>query len=76
MPADIFALAGRLALASHHPVAAAVARASHAKSPLTGVMEEPGRGVRCVVDDVEIRLGSPLFCEAERQASVILEQDP
>ncbi|MBX9727586.1 MAG: copper-translocating P-type ATPase, partial [Sphingopyxis sp.] len=76
VPADIFALAGRLALASHHPVASAVARASQAKSPLTGVTEEPGRGVRCVVGEAEIKLGSPQFCDAQRQADEILAQDP
>ena len=37
IPTEIFELAGRLALSSHHPVAAAVARASEAKSPLPGV---------------------------------------
>ena len=34
IPEDVFGLAGQLALASHHPVAAAVARAAAAKSPL------------------------------------------
>ena len=34
VPRDVFELAGRLALASHHPVAAAVARASGAKSAI------------------------------------------
>lgn len=76
VPDDVFALAGRLALASHHPVAAAVARASQAKSPLPGVTEEPGRGVRCVVDEIEVRLGSPEFCDAQQKADEILSQDP
>jgi Cu2+-exporting ATPase len=76
VPVKIFELAGRLALGSRHPVAAAVARASQAKSPLADVVEEPGRGVRCVVDDVEVKLGSPIFCDAEQQANAILGQDP
>ncbi|MBR0837508.1 cation-translocating P-type ATPase [Bradyrhizobium manausense] len=65
IPADVFDLAGRLALSSHHPVAAAVAQAAGAKSPIVGAVEEAGQGVRAVVDGVEIRLGRPSFCGAE-----------
>lgn len=65
IPADIFELAGRLALSSHHPVAAAVAQAAGARSPIVGAVEEAGQGVRAVVDSVEIRLGRPSFCGAE-----------
>lgn len=65
IPADIFALAGRLALSSHHPVAAAVAQAAGARSPIVGAVEEAGQGVSAVVDGVELRLGRPLFCGAE-----------
>ena len=36
IPPDVFALAGRVALSSRHPVAAAVARAAKAASPLAG----------------------------------------
>src|ERR1700692_897404 len=46
IPADVFALAGHLALASHHPVASAVAQAAGAKSPLADVVEVAGQGVR------------------------------
>jgi P-type Cu2+ transporter len=42
IPADVFALAGRVALSSRHPVAAAIARAAKANSPLAGIEEEPG----------------------------------
>jgi Cu2+-exporting ATPase len=76
IPGDAFDLAGRLALASHHPVAAAVARASNAKSPLAGVVEEPGQGVRGFLDGVELRLGRPSFCNADRLANEILSLDP
>ena len=76
IPGKVFELAGRLALASHHPVAAAVARASNAKSPLSGVVEEPGQGVRGVLDGVELRLGRPSFCNADRLANEILSLDP
>jgi Cu2+-exporting ATPase len=76
IPKDVFDLAGRLALASHHPVAAAVARAANAKSPLAGVVEEPGQGVRGFLDGVELRLGRPSFCNADRLANAILRSRP
>lgn len=76
IPRDVFELAGRLALASHHPVATAVARASGAKSPLTGAVEQPGQGVCALVDGEEVRLGSPAFCGAEIQAQAITALDP
>jgi P-type Cu2+ transporter len=76
VPADVFALAGRLALASHHPVAAAVARAAGAKSPLPIVTEEPGQGVRGSFGGEEVRLGRPSFCNAEDLAEEILRRDP
>jgi Cu2+-exporting ATPase len=76
IPADVFSLAGRLALSSHHPVASAVAQAANAKSPLIGVVEEPGQGVRAEVDGVEIRLGRPAFCGAEALAAVRADVDP
>ena len=76
IPKDVFDLAGRLALASHHPVAAAVARASNAKSPLAGIVEEPGQGVRGFVDGEEVRLGRPSFCKADELANEILSLDP
>jgi Cu2+-exporting ATPase len=76
IPGDLFELAGRLALASHHPVAAAVARASGAKAPIAGAIEQPGQGVRAFVDGVEIRLGRPSFCGADRIANDILVRDP
>jgi P-type Cu2+ transporter len=76
IPGELFELAGRLALASHHPVAAAVARASGAKSPVAGAVEQPGQGVRAFVDGVEVRLGRPSFCGADRWANDILVRDP
>jgi P-type Cu2+ transporter len=76
VPADVFALAGRLALASHHPVAAALARAAGAKSPLPGVTEELGQGVRGSFGGEEVMLGRPSFCNAEDLAEQILRRDP
>ncbi|MGE9008604.1 heavy metal translocating P-type ATPase [Leptospira interrogans] len=76
IPDAVFDLAGRLALASHHPVAAAVARAAKAKAPLTGIEEIAGQGVRGFVDGLEVRLGRPSFCGADRLANEILCKDP
>jgi Cu2+-exporting ATPase len=76
IPSDVFALAGQLALSSHHPVAAAVAQAAGAKSPLIGAVEEPGQGVRGEIGDVEVKLGKPSFCGAERLARSGDNDDP
>ncbi|KRQ98129.1 heavy metal translocating P-type ATPase [Bradyrhizobium valentinum] len=76
VPADVFELAGRLALASHHPVASALARAAGAKSPLPGITEQPGQGVRGVLKGEEVRLGSPTFCKADDLANEVLSRDP
>jgi P-type Cu2+ transporter len=75
IPADRLALAGRLALASRHPLAAAVARAADAKVPLSAV-EEPGQGVRGEWEGAELRLGRPSFCGAEHAANRIRLADP
>jgi P-type Cu2+ transporter len=75
IPPERLALAGRLALASRHPLAAAVARAACATEPLAAV-EEPGQGVRGEFEGVALRLGRPSFCDAERRAAAILEADP
>lgn len=76
VPPDVLELAGRLALASHHPVAAALARASKASSPLAGIREEAGQGVRGFVDGEEVRLGRPSFCKADELADEVLRLDP
>jgi len=72
----VFALAGRVALSSRHPVAAAVARAAKATSPLEGIEEEPGQGVHGMLDGREIRLGRPVYCGADDEANAILSRDP
>jgi P-type Cu2+ transporter len=76
IPPQMFELAGRLALSSHHPVAAAVARASKVKSPLADVVEEPGQGVHVFINGEEVRLGRPSYCGADRLANEILIRDP
>ena len=76
VPEFLLELAGQLALSSHHPVAAAVARVSNAKAPLTGAIEEPGQGMRATVGGVEARLGRPSFCGAEKIAADRADLDP
>jgi P-type Cu2+ transporter len=76
VPETLLGLAGQLALASHHPAAAAVARASNAKTPLMGATEEPGQGVRGEVGGIEMRLGRPSFCRAEPLAAERAGIDP
>jgi len=76
VPADVFALAGRLALSSRHPVAAAIARAAKAKEPLMNVEEVAGQGIRCRLEGREVRLGRPSFCNADEAANRLLAADP
>jgi P-type Cu2+ transporter len=59
---DTLERAARLALSSHHPLACALAKAARARVPYEGAVEEPGRGVRAIVDGEEARLGSATFC--------------
>ena len=59
---DLLEPAARLALSSRHPLAAAVAREARDRVPFDGAIEEPGQGVRALIDGVEARLGSPAFC--------------
>lgn len=68
--------AARLALSSRHPMAAALAAAAGRAEPFPGAQEAAGLGVRAIVDEVELRLGSPRFCGAEVQAEAALASDP
>ncbi|WP_076865981.1 heavy metal translocating P-type ATPase [Bradyrhizobium mercantei] len=76
IPDDVVRLAGRLALSSRHPVAAAVARYAGAASPLPDIQEEPGQGVHGLHEGRPIRLGRPSFCGADDLANEILCRDP
>jgi P-type Cu2+ transporter len=62
IPVDIVAMAARLALSSHHPLARSLAAEAGALTPLAEVSETPGQGVRTFVDGAEARLGSSDFC--------------
>lgn len=55
-------MAARLALSSRHPLAVALAREAAQRIPYDGAVEEPGQGVRAIVDGKEARLGSAAFC--------------
>jgi Cu2+-exporting ATPase len=62
LPEGVLDLASRLALASHHPLAGAVARAGGARMPFDHAEEVSGAGVKTTADGVELRLGSAAFC--------------
>ena len=59
---ELLQRAARLALSSRHPLAAAVAREACERAPYEGAVEEPGQGVRAMIDGAEARLGNPAFC--------------
>jgi Cu2+-exporting ATPase len=73
---DLLDAASRLALSSHHPLAAAVAKLTQDRRPYEGAVEEAGSGVRAMVGGIEMRLGSPAFCGAEAHAREAAEGDP
>jgi len=61
-------IAARLALSSRHPLAVALSREAASAKPFDGAVEEPGQGVRVVVDGAEARLGSAAFCGVSNAA--------
>jgi Cu2+-exporting ATPase len=65
---DLFSLAGRLARASRHPLAGAVAACAPAGEPFADAREETGAGVSAMVEGVEARLGSAAFCGVADEA--------
>ena len=67
--------AARLALSSRHPLATALARLACERSPYAGAIEEPGRGVRALIDGNEARLGSAKFCGIAEAARPVGERD-
>jgi len=62
---DLLERAARLALSSHHPLAAAVAHEARERVPFADAVEQPGKGVRVMIDGAEARLGSLAFCRPE-----------
>ncbi|WP_439575681.1 heavy metal translocating P-type ATPase [Phreatobacter sp.] len=73
---ELLAVAGRLAAASHHPLAMALARAAGADAAPVEAKEEPGRGVTAVIDGARARLGSAAFCGAEAEAQAVAARHP
>lgn len=59
---QLLQMAARLALSSRHPLALALAHEAENAVPYDGAVEEPGQGVRVIVDGKEARLGSFEFC--------------
>jgi P-type Cu2+ transporter len=55
-------MAARLALSTGHPLALALSREAKQRVPFEHAVEEPGRGVRAMMDGAEARLGSAEFC--------------
>ena len=55
-------LAARLARASHHPLARALAQHALVQEAPVGAEEIPGGGVKAVIGGDEVRLGSAAFC--------------
>ncbi|WP_342363991.1 heavy metal translocating P-type ATPase [Terrarubrum flagellatum] len=70
------AQAARLALSSRHPMAGALAAFARAQAPVAGAQEAAGLGVRARLDSVEVKLGSPSFCNAQVEAARALANDP
>ena len=73
---DMIEKAARLGLSSRHPLAAAVAREAHDRVPYEGAIEEPGQGVRAVIDGVEARLGSRAFCGVANASGPLSDFEP
>ncbi|MGF9760293.1 heavy metal translocating P-type ATPase [Microvirga sp. 0TCS3.31] len=73
---DLLDAASRLALSSHHPLAAAVAKLAQDRRPYEDAVEEPGQGVHAMADGIEMRLGSAAFCGAGDQARKTAQGDP
>lgn len=76
VPADLVAAAARLALASTHPLARAVAGTRPGAIPVDGAREVTGAGVEGDIDGVMARLGSPAFCDCEALAETVRASDP
>jgi Cu2+-exporting ATPase len=67
-PREALALAARLATASRHPLARALARAAGPVPALAGVLETPGMGLDAEVGGRRVRLGNRRWCAVEAVA--------
>jgi Cu2+-exporting ATPase len=75
-PADLAAVAARLALASRHPVATALARCHPDARPCAEAREVPGEGVEASIDGVPARLGRPSYVGLTTEAEAALAREP
>ncbi len=64
-PADLAAVAARLALSSRHPLARSLAAEARGLAPFATVSEDAGGGLRTVIDGVEAKLGRLSYCGLE-----------
>lgn len=76
VPPALMAAAARLALASTHPLARAIAAAHPEALPLADAREVPGAGVEAEIDGVMARLGSPAFCACDTLAATRAVEAP
>ncbi|HEY8580535.1 MAG TPA: heavy metal translocating P-type ATPase [Beijerinckiaceae bacterium] len=76
VPADLLAVAARLALSSRHPLAVAVSRCADGATPCEDARETPGAGVAACIDGVEARLGSAAFCGADDESATQDGREP
>jgi Cu2+-exporting ATPase len=76
IPERLLTIAGRLALSSRHPLAQALVAAGSVDNPFRDVREWPGQGLEAVDSRVTIRLGSPGFCDAAKEAARVAEAYP
>ncbi|WP_306890770.1 heavy metal translocating P-type ATPase [Ancylobacter amanitiformis] len=65
VPAVLLEIAARLALASTHPLARAVAAGRPGSVPVAAARETPGAGVEAMIEGAPARLGSTAFCGCE-----------
>lgn len=72
---EILQAAGQLAAASRHPLARAIARAA-GSPPLSEVGESHGAGLSAVVEGIEHRLGSVVYCNAAAEAAAVAARHP
>ncbi|CAA0113467.1 putative copper-importing P-type ATPase A [Starkeya nomas] len=76
VPPALLAAAARLALASTHPLARAIAAAHPGAVPPEDAREVSGAGVEAQIDGVAARLGSPSFCGCQNLAAAAAAEAP
>lgn len=69
-------LAGRLALTSRHPLAAALAKTANAREPVPGASEQAGIGVSAMIDGKPAFLGKPEAAGLAFEAGRVAQAHP